>query len=97
MTRSAILIVAAMAIAAPSAATAGDPSQNQTAQNADPSQKVVCKFIDTTGSRLSRNRDCRTRAQWERESQQTGEDVERQRARATGDPLDTTGRVAGPH
>lgn len=87
MIRSAFLLAAAAAIAAPAAATAADaPTQGQATQKPDPMQKVVCKFIDTTGSRLSRNRECKTRAQWEAESQQTGEDVERQlNARATGE------------
>lgn len=94
MIRSAFLLAAAAVIAAPAAtASAADaPTQGQATQKAAPSQKVVCKFIDTTGSRLSRNRECKTRAQWEAESQQTGEDVERQlNSRATGEATN------GPH
>jgi hypothetical protein len=90
MIRSAFLFAAAAVIAAPAAA--GDaPTQGQAAQKPDASQKVVCKFVDTTGSRLSRNRECKTRAQWQAESEAAADDIEHGSQRATGEATN------GPH
>ena len=85
MVRKAFLLVLAAAISTP--ALAGNPTvPAQPTAKTDPQNKIVCKFINTTGSRLSRDRECRTRAEWERASEAARDDVERQEQRATGDP-----------
>jgi hypothetical protein len=91
MTRSAILLALAAAFAAP--ANAGAPAaQGQTAEKpGNSAEKVICRFVDTTGSRLSRNRECKTRAQWDYESRAAAEDIERGTQRATGEATN------GPH
>jgi hypothetical protein len=86
MFRSAFLFAAAAAIAAPANAAPDGKTQSPPTEKAESSQKIVCKSVDTTGSRLSRSRDCKTRAQWEAEAQAVGEDLERQlNSRATGE------------
>ncbi len=39
--------------------------------------ETVCRTVAETGSRLSRSRVCRTRAQWEQQRREKREDVER--------------------
>lgn len=51
----------------PVAATGSSLNQNET----------VCRVIAETGSRLSRSRVCKTRAQWEQQRREMREDVER--------------------
>ena len=85
MVRKAFLLVLSAAISAP--VLAGNPTvPAQSTSKPDPENKIVCKFINTTGSRLRRDRECRTRAEWERAPEATRDDVERQEQRATGDP-----------
>ena len=91
MFRNAYLLALAAVISAP--ASAGAPAgQVQSAAKSDKSDdKIVCRFVNSTGSRLSRERQCKTRADWERESDETRDDIDRQRDRPTGDPMN------GPH
>lgn len=85
-----VSLTMAAAIAAPAAAVT--PSQGQPAAKPDKSSdKVVCRFVNSTGSRLSRQKECHTRAEWDRESEDTQDDIERQSQRATGDAMN------GPH
>ncbi|MGN6056977.1 MAG: hypothetical protein ACTHOI_00140 [Sphingomicrobium sp.] len=85
MYRTAFLVALAVSISAPAAAA--DPtSPAQPAAKADKGQdKIICKFVNTTGSRISRDRECKTRAQWEAESDAQREDFEHQSQRATGE------------
>jgi hypothetical protein len=91
MIRGAFLLTMVAIVATP--AVAGTPTaQVQPAAKFDkPQDKVICRFVNTTGSRLSRNKECKTRAQWDRESEDTQDDIEHQSARATGEATN------GPH
>ena len=89
MIRTAFLVTVAAAIAAP--AVAGAPTGQGQTTAAKPEDKVICRFVNSTGSRLSRERECKTRADWNRESEETQDDVDRQRNRATGEATN------GPH
>lgn len=86
MIRKTLLLVLAAAISAP--AMAGNPAAPaQPGAKADnPDNKIVCRFVNTTGSRLSRDKECKTRAQWNHESDDARDQIEQQTQRATGDP-----------
>lgn len=63
MVMSMLGIVAVMTLT-PGVAGAQDQAQ-QPAAAADPeASKVVCKKVDATGSRLSKEKICKTRAEW---------------------------------
>jgi hypothetical protein len=85
MIRKTLLLVLAAAISVP--AVAGNPAAPaQPGAKADnPDDKIVCRFVNTTGSRLSRDKECKTRAQWNRESDDARDDIEHQAHRATGE------------
>jgi len=83
MIRAMFLLTAAVAIAAP--ATAGAPTGQTQTTTAKPEDKVICRFVNSTGSRLSRQKECHTRAEWDRQSEDTQDDIDRQRDRATGE------------
>lgn len=83
MIRKAFLLATAAMISAPAAAAAATPAQP--GAKPDPQDKIICKFINTTGSRISHDRECRTRAEWDRVSDATRDDMEHQEKRATGD------------
>ena len=90
MCRTAFLLALAVSIGAPAAAA--DPtSPAQPAVKVDKQDKIICKFVNTTGSRISRDRECKTRAQWDAESDAQREDFEHQSQRATGEATN------GPH
>jgi hypothetical protein len=93
MTRSALLL-AIIAVLTTPAVAADSPSSapSQATAKADrPDDKVICKFVNTTGSRLSRNRLCQTRAQWDQMSHDAIDDINTGLGRATGDATN------GPH
>jgi hypothetical protein len=83
MIRVALLATVAAALAVP--AMAGAPTAPTQTTASRPEDKVVCRFVNTTGSRLSREKECKTRADWNRESDETADDIDRQRDRATGE------------
>jgi hypothetical protein len=85
MVRTVLLVAAAALIGTP--ASAGNPSaQAQPGAKSDrPEDKIICRYINTTGSRLSRNRQCMTRAQWDLDADATREQIEQQEKRATGE------------
>lgn len=87
MVRIAFLFGMAAAIAAPAAAGVNAPTGQApaSAKTDRPEDKVVCRFVNSTGSRLSRQKECHTRAEWDRESEATQDDISRQSSRATGD------------
>lgn len=88
MFRIAFLLAAAAVVATPAiASTPG--AQDQAAVQVKPADKVVCRFVNSTGSRLSRQKECHTRAEWDRQSEEAADDIERQRGRATGDAMNS--------
>jgi invasion protein IalB len=86
MYRTAFVVALFALIAAPAAAADQSAQPQSGAKSARPEDKIICKFINTTGSRLSRDRECKTRAQWEHEADDTRDQIEQQEQRATGDP-----------
>lgn len=88
MFRIAFLLGLAIATVTPAAA-ADAPAAQATARTDKPEDKVVCRFVNSTGSRLSRQKECHTRAEWDRQSEETADDIERQRERATGDAMNS--------
>jgi hypothetical protein len=91
MIRAAFLLTMAAVVAPPAAAGAPTAQAQPAAKSDKPEDKVVCRFVNSTGSRLSRNKECKTRAEWDHEAEATQDDIEQQSARATGDPSN------GPH
>ena len=73
MIRRAILGLGAIALAA-GVASAGQPTSKSGGQ--DPN-KVVCKNIEKTGSRLGKQRACHTNAEWAELRRQTRQTVEK--------------------
>ncbi|MFT3727328.1 MAG: hypothetical protein QM759_05865 [Terricaulis sp.] len=62
----------------PSAAAPATPDAAQTQQQAtDANNRVTCRVVQDTGSRLNRNRQriCGTRSQWEHMQDQNGDTV----------------------
>lgn len=78
-------LVAAVIVAAP--ANAGSPVGQSplTAKSTQAEEKVVCRLVNTTGSRLGGERVCKTRAQWNADSDRTREDFENAPRRPSGD------------
>jgi hypothetical protein len=63
-----VMLLAAVAFApvAVSAQVPITPAAAPAAPGADKGKsKVICRTLDTTGSRLAKKRDCRTAAEWE--------------------------------
>ena len=82
--RIAFLIATAIITASATVTSPVDRSP-QAAKNAQADEKVVCRSINTTGSRLGGERVCKTRAQWNAESDQTREDFENAPRQPSGD------------
>ena len=91
MIRTAFLLAMAAVVATPAAAGAPTGQDQSAAKPEKPEDKVVCRFVNSTGSRLSRQKECKTRADWDHESEEVQDDLERQSSRATGDATN------GPH
>ena len=85
MYRTAFVAALAALIAAPAAA-ADQSAQSQVSAKPAKEDKVICKFINTTGSRLSRERECKPRSEWERDADNTRDDLEHERKTAGGGP-----------
>lgn len=51
--------------------------------------KVVCRLVNTTGSRLGGERVCKTRAEWDAEADRNREDFENSPRQPSGDPSPT--------
>jgi hypothetical protein len=85
MYRTAFLVAFA-ALISTAAAAADQPAPAQTAKAQKPEDKIICRFTNTTGSRLIRDRECKTRAEWDRESDDTRDDFEQRAQRPSGDP-----------
>lgn len=87
MTRTALLLGLAIVISVPAEANSPTSPAQPAAKVDNPDNKMICKFVNTTGSRLSRDRECRTRAQWAHQSdEQTDELEQQQSARPSGSP-----------
>jgi hypothetical protein len=85
MFRTAFTVALAALIATPVAA-ADQSGQSQPAAKAAKEDKVICKFINSTGSRLSRERECKPRSEWERDADNTRDDLEHERRTPGGSP-----------
>lgn len=86
MTRTALLF-ALIGIGMPvMAQPLSPPQQTQVAAKIRPEDKIVCRFINTTGSRLSGERVCKTRAQWSADADQAREEFENSPRRPSADP-----------
>ena len=101
MSRTALLLVIASAMTVPAGA-ASPSAQSQpsakAAKEAPRAEKVVCRSINTTGSLIASDRVCKTRAEWDREADETARDIDQQTKRATGVRIDpSTGMPTPPH
>lgn len=85
MTPKAWLVLVAAFISLPAFAQSTQQPVTVT-KAAKPEDKVVCRFINTTGSRLGGERVCKTRAQWEAESDRNREDFENSPRQPSADP-----------
>lgn len=56
------------------------------AKPAKAQDKLVCRLVNTTGSRLGGERVCKTRAEWEAESDRNREDFENAPRQPSADP-----------
>jgi hypothetical protein len=87
MIRTALVLALSIAIGAPTTAQPlPAPQQTQVAAKIKPEDKIVCRFINTTGSRLSGERVCKTRAQWSSDADQARDEFENAPRRPSGDP-----------
>ena len=88
MTRTTLIVALLATTGAPAFAQPVPPAQQaQTAAKSNnPDDKVVCRFINTTGSRLSGEHVCKTRAQWAREADMVRDEFENGPRRPSGDP-----------
>lgn len=84
MTRTALLLAAAISV--PVAAQPTASSISAVTKAAKPEDKVVCRMINSTGSRIGGERVCKTRAQWQADSDQARDDFENSPRRPSGDP-----------
>jgi hypothetical protein len=63
-------------------AVAGESPSNKSSSKVNP-DKIVCRTVGDTGSRLSRSRVCKTNAQWvemRRQTQETIDHIQNSRA-----------------
>lgn len=89
MSRIAFLVAAAV-VAAPATARSPAGQSSPAAKSTQADEKVVCRLINTTGSRLGGERVCKTRAQWNAESDRTREDFEDAPRQPSGDQFTPT-------
>lgn len=89
MTRKALLLALTCMVSMPAMAGTTTSTEVEPASTAkpDPSQKIICRYINSTGSRLSRNKVCQTRAQWDDDADAMRDDVEHNSQRGTGDAM----------
>jgi hypothetical protein len=98
MHRASQLLAVLVALAAPASEAAPAAQAQSNPKPERPQDKIVCKFVNSTGSRLSGTRECRTRAEWERASADAQDDIDHMEKRATGNPVDDSGSlIKGPH
>lgn len=81
-----LLALAGMQAAAQSWAPPQQPPK--VANGAD---KVVCRVINVTGSRILGDRVCKTRSAWEADADQNRDDFEHRQQRPSGNPYTPTG------
>lgn len=81
MTFAHILAASAL-LAAPAAALAADPETPVATASAKPSRsdpnRVICKTLEETGSRLAKKKVCATAAEWKERQFRAGQWNERQ-------------------
>jgi hypothetical protein len=66
---AAVLLASAQPVADPQAATPVTPAPKK--------EKKICRTLNTTGSRLGGDRVCKTKAEWDADSEETRQQVER--------------------
>ena len=85
MIRTAFLFAAVALVGAPAMADIPSQQSQPAAKSDKPQDKLVCKFINTTGSRLSRDRVCMTRSQWQAQEDAQDDELQQGLGRASGD------------
>lgn len=86
MNRTILLFGLTAVIASPGLAQSS--ATPQVAPKIDnPKQKVLCKSINSTGSRISSDRVCKTQAEWDADADATRDDLEHGPRRPSGDQL----------
>jgi hypothetical protein len=83
--KSKTLLLATAALSWPALAQA--PTQVQAPKTLKAQDKVVCRSINTTGSRISSERVCKTRAEWDADADATRDQLENAPRRPSGDQL----------
>lgn len=89
MNRTALIVALFVTTGAPAFAQPLPPAQKAQAAAAKPTKgedKIVCRFINTTGSRILGERVCKTRAEWSADADRTREDFENSPRQPSGDP-----------
>jgi hypothetical protein len=87
MIRVAFLLTMAAVVATPAAAGTPAGLAQPTTKLDKPEDKVVCRSVNSTGSRLSRQKECHTRAEWDRLSEEAQDDFAQQSSqRPSGQP-----------
>jgi hypothetical protein len=80
-------------ISVPVAAQAPTTQAQVTPKPTRPEDKVICRFVNTTGSRLLGDRTCKTRAQWQADSE-TAQDIwDHADRHPSGNPVDDSGNL----
>ncbi len=74
-----------LALLMPGAAMAQIPAGNP--------NDMICRVTGETGSRLQRNRTCKTRAEWEQLRREQRNTVDRAQTRQVNRTIDETGRM----
>jgi hypothetical protein len=96
--RHAALLLAAAFVSVPAVADTPSRPTQAAAKPTKPEDKVVCRFVNTTGSRLLGERVCKTRGQWEADADTTRDILENAERHPTGTPVNDSGQIdLGPH
>jgi len=89
----ALRLAIVIGIAVPITTISGQASAMQQGSDTESSsptdktaERMICKSIHSTGSRLSTNRVCKTRSEWQRLSEETADALDQVRDRPTGTP-----------
>ena len=83
--KSKFLVLVSAVLSWPALAQA--PAQVQVEKTQKPQDKLVCRSINTTGSRISSERVCKTRAEWDADADATRDQFENSPRRPSGDQL----------
>ena len=85
MIARSLLIASALALAPTAVLAQAAPATPATPATPDPdANKKICRTLSNTGTRLSRNRQCLTQAQWDKLALDAREELRRGRPNGTG-------------